>query len=163
MGCRAWVALMPVGPRAGRQGLPQDNQFLQPPKPYVPMPIKVMRSPAFMRLGIHARRFLDVLILENAKDRRQNGRLIATYDQLVKTGISRRKISGARAELEIHGLMRRTVIGSGNRRTGDRKPSLYRLTFFGTEDMGPTDEWRAYIASKRLPKKRPPMSKSGTL
>lgn len=120
------------------------------------MPVAVMKSAAFMTAGISSRHVIDALVLENAKHAgRENSRLIATYDQLVEAGISRRKIPGALADLDKRGLVRRTVIGSGNRKAGESKPSQYRLTFFGTETAGPTDEWRDYIAPKRLPRKPP--------
>jgi hypothetical protein len=135
--------------------LTRDKELIALPTPFVPIPVEVMRSSAYMTLGIHGRRLLDFLLIEQiAHGHQLNGRLVATYDQLAEAGIPRRKIRGAIADLEKRGLVRRTAIGCGNRRTGDRQPSRYRLTFFGSlpDRMEPTNEWRLFTAPKRRPK-----------
>jgi hypothetical protein len=149
--------------RSSSQPVPRDKKFVQIPAPFAPIPLEVMQSDAFRTLGIHARRVLDVLGIEHVAHRfLENGRLVATYDQLERAHIPRRKIRGAIAELETRGLIRRMAVGSGNRRTGDRQPSLYRLTFLGSvpDRMGPTDEWRSYVAPKPARKTHRPVSLS---
>jgi hypothetical protein len=149
--------------RSSSQPIPRDKKFTQIRAPFAPIPLEVMQSDAFRTLGIHARRVLDVLVIEHVAHRfLENGRLVATYDQLARAHIPRRKIRGAIKELEERGLVRRTAIGNGNRRTGDRQPSLYRLTFLGSlpDRMEPTDEWRSYVAPKPTPKTDRPVSLS---
>ncbi len=175
MGCGAGEgALMVPARRADRRGhsssqpLPKDKKFTQLPTPFAAIPLEVMRSPAFMTAGIHTRRLIDFLQIEHvAHGSIENGRLVATYDQLAKAGISRRKIPGTIADAETRGLVRRTAIGSGNRRAGDRAPSLYRLTFLGSlpDRIGPTDEWRNYVPSpapERLQKAHRPVPQLDT-
>jgi hypothetical protein len=159
---------MVAGFRADQKGrssshpMGRDRKLVQVPAPFVPIPSEVMRSDAFRTLGIHARRLLDALLIEHLAHRNlENGRLVATYDQLEREWhIPRRKIRGAIAELETRGLVRRTAAGSGNRRTGDRQPSLYRLTFLHSlpERMEATNEWRSYAIPKLMPKTDLPVS-----
>jgi hypothetical protein len=150
--------------RSSSQLIARDRKLVQLPTPFTAIPVEVMRSPAFRTLGIHARRLLDALLVEyTAHGQRENGRLPMPYDQLEREWhIPRRKIRGAIAELDKRGLVRRTAIGSGNRRTGDRQPSLYRLTFLGSlpDRMDPTNEWKSYVASKPTPKTDRPVSLS---
>lgn len=145
---------MAAGFRADQKGrsstklIPRDRKLFKIPAPFAAIPLEVMRSPAFRTAGIHTRRLLDALLIEHvAHGSLENGHLVATYDQLEDAGIPRRKIRGAIADGEARGLIRRTAIGSGNRRTGDRAPSRYRLTFLSSvpDRMGPTDEWRNYV------------------
>jgi hypothetical protein len=148
--------------RSSSQPIPRDKKFTKIRAPFTGIPVVVMRSDAFRTLGIHARRLLDALLVEHvAHACQENGRLVATYDQLVQEfGIPRRKIRGAIAELEKRGLVRRTAVGCGNRRTGDRQPSMYRLTFLGSapDRLDPTDEWQSYVAPKAAAKTDRPVS-----
>jgi hypothetical protein len=150
--------------RSSSQPIPRDKKLLQIPAPFAAIPIAAMRSDAFRTLSIHPRRLLDALLEEHtAHSGLENGRLIATYDELDQEyRIPRRKIRGAIAELEKRGLVRRTAVGSGNRRTGDREPSRYRLTFLASlpDRMGPTNEWRSYVAPKPSRKTHRPVSLS---
>jgi hypothetical protein len=113
-------------------------------------------------LGIHGRRILDALLVEhNAHAGRENGRLIVTYDQLERGwGVSRRKIAPAIRDLERRGLVRRTAVGCGNRKTGERQPSQYRITFLNSfpDRLRETDEWRAFTAPGRRKKTGSPVS-----
>lgn len=132
--------------------MPREAKLIAIPAPFTAIPVAVMRSEAFRTLGIHARRVLDALLIEhNAHAGTENGRLVATYDQLERDfGISRRKISPAIHDLEKRGLIRRTSVGHGSGRTGEHVPSRYRLTFLGSlpDRMGPTDEWQHFTATK---------------
>ena len=146
--------------------MPKDRKLLQLPAPFVAVPLEVLRSDAWRGLGIHARRVLDALLVEHVAHRGlENGRLVAPYDQLEKDwGISRRKIAGAIRELEQRGLVQRVAIGHGNRRTGERAPSLYRLTFLASlpDRLPASNEWRAYSAPRRSAKTDRPVSLSDT-
>src|SRR5438034_830129 len=88
--------------RSSSHPMGRDRKLVQVPAPFVPIPVEVMRSPAFRTLGIYARRLLDALLEDNTAHRNlENGRLIATYDQLDQEyHIPRRKIRGAIAELD---------------------------------------------------------------
>jgi hypothetical protein len=154
--------------RPGRNGRsssapkPKDKAFLKVRAPFVAIPTEVIVSDAFRTLGIHGRRILDALLVEhNAHAGRENGRLIVTYDQLERGwGVSRRKIAPAIRDLERRGLVRRTAVGCGNRKTGERQPSQYRITFLNSfpDRLRETDEWRAFTAPGRRKKTGSPVS-----
>jgi hypothetical protein len=139
--------------RSSRKPTSRQKKFMKLRSPFVALPVDVMTSDAYRTLPLQARRVLDCLMIEHAAHGSvNNGRLVATYDYIEsRFGVSRRLIAPAIRELEKRGLVRRTAIGSGNRRTGEKAPSRYRLTFFASlpDEMQATDEWEKYEAVKR--------------
>ena len=70
----------------------------------------------------------------------ENGRLMATYDQLSDYGLSRRLVSETVREAEILGLIR---VNHGGRLADSNQPSTYRLTFYADHNFNPaTNQWK---------------------
>jgi hypothetical protein len=91
---------------------------------FVPLKHSVLKSPRYRRLSINARRFLDFLMDEHLNHGgKHNGRLQATYRQLVGSGISYRLIAPAIREACDSGLVRITRPGGRN------LPTHYELTW----------------------------------
>lgn len=119
---------------------------------------ELLRSDSWRGRSINLRRLLDYLEMEHLRhDRRENGRLMALYGDLVKEGIGRRLIMPAILEGEERGLI---VVDHGLcMANGKHEPSRYRLTYFPTCTTdpktkatiwsAPTDEWRRYKAASR--------------
>ena len=71
----------------------------------------------------------------------KNGALMATHDQLIAFGLSRRLVSEAVRELVFLGLVR--AVRGRLTRGGVKAPNLYRLTFYADNDGSPaTNEWK---------------------
>jgi hypothetical protein len=69
-----------------------------PPKgqPWIWITREALRSPAWRKLGINARRLIDFLLIEHMNHGgKENGFLLAPRDQLQAFGIGRRLITGA--------------------------------------------------------------------
>lgn len=82
--------------------------------------------------------FLEVDHLNHAQ--RENGNLIATYDQLVDYGLTRSQIRPAIEEGEFLGLLK---CERGGRWADKNIPSKFRLTYYPDSDMNPaTNEWK---------------------
>jgi len=110
--------------------------------PFVQLTRRLLLSPAWGALSINARRLIDFLMIENMNHAGvENGRLYATYHQLVRYGLSRAHIREAVEECERLGLVRR-----GAPRM-QRVAARYRLTFLQTinTDTGlwapPSNDW----------------------
>jgi GNAT superfamily N-acetyltransferase len=106
-----------------------------------------LKSDAYRLAPHNVRRFLDQLELEHLRHaRRENGKLMAQYDDLEKRGIGRRYIRAAIEEAAARGLVE--VMEQGYRDGNKRWASLYRLTYFATYqgkiEHAPTNEWRRY-------------------
>ncbi len=106
---------------------------------------ELLASPAWRAQSIHCRKLIDFLELEHCHHSGQeNGRLKATYNQLVGYGLSRKRIRGAIEEAEHLGLL--VVTTPGGRRGLTNQASRYRLTYYGTvqghDSSRPTDDWR---------------------
>ena len=92
---------------------------------------RVLESPAWRALTIHARRFLDLLMLDLlAHGGTNNGELIATYDQAVKYGISRKSVHPAIVEVVNAGLVLIT------RQGGKNLPTCYALAWLPIDPHG---------------------------
>jgi hypothetical protein len=100
-------------------------------------------------MSINCKRLIDCLIEEHlSKGGRENGSLIATYDQLVAAGIARRLIHRTISEAEALGLTR---VERGGRKGFVNHLSTFTLTFLPTHSKGgskdywrsPTDDWRS--------------------
>jgi len=126
------------GKHAGRLG-----RLNKPPKgePWVYLTQELLSSPAWRAQSINCRRLIEFLLDERMNHAGQeNGKYMATYDQLHAWGIPRSEISGAIREAEFLGLVRRQ---RGTGLTDLKRPSLYRLTFYADfEGHPPTNEWK---------------------
>lgn len=115
-------------------------------EPFTRRPIEMLCSPAYRALSLSGRRLLDWLEIELCRHGgKDNGRLIATYDQLVEYGIHRHSIGAAMRETMALGVLVITERGrAGN--AADRRPNLFRLPYLPTNEgerwIGPTNEWR---------------------
>jgi hypothetical protein len=121
------------------------NKFSSPPsgEPWAWLQLSLMCSSAWRVQSINCRRLIEFLIVEHGNHRaRENGKLMATYDQLEVFGVTRSRIKSAIAEAVELGLLR--VTREGGRRAGSNQPSLYRLTFYADHTGAPpTNEWKA--------------------
>lgn len=105
---------------------------------FVKMPRELLQSSAWRSLGIHDRRFLDYLMLEQMRFAgRQNGNLTAPHRQLVKFGIGGRFIAQTIQGLESRGLIRCA-------RHDAYSPNTYALTWLSCRGASPTNDWRRY-------------------
>jgi len=111
--------------------------------------LDLLASPAWRGQSINCRRLVEFLLIEHMNHAgRENGRLQATYGQLVEWGITRRLIRPAIDEAEQRGLVE---IEQGARvNVSDSHLAAYRLTFLKAvrrDDferdyfISPTDEW----------------------
>jgi len=122
------------------------GKMMKPPKgqPWVWLTRELLESDAWQSLSINARRFVDFLLLDHMNNAGcENGKLKATYDQLVKFGVtSRRRAAQAISEVEAAGLV-------DCHRGGMRVATTYTLTFYSLPDgVPPTNRWKAFIARK---------------
>ena len=105
--------------------------------PWVHLTCELLSSAAWREASIHCRRFVDYLMIEQGNHSgRENGRLQATYNQLVAFGIPRKRISGAIREAVERGLVEVT-----------RKGGLYGVEFEANHIPIPPDLARLRIAA----------------
>jgi hypothetical protein len=107
--------------------------------------IEMLKSPAFKVLSLSAHRVLARIEIELAKHGgNDNGKLPITFEQFEEYGIERHAIGPALRELEALGFIQIERGCAGN--ADHRRPSLYRLSWRGTEDGSPypqgADEWK---------------------
>jgi hypothetical protein len=122
-----------------------------PPEVFVWHTVTLKASMAWRGKSASLCALLDALEVENMKHAGlDNGRLMATYNQLVQFGMRRNSIRGAIREGIRRGLLRLTEHGR-NPTTGKGILSRYRLTYLPTVDAPPTDEWKRYLVAKSLP------------
>ena len=109
------------------------------PKPqFVKLPRDLLQSEAWRTMGIHERRFLDYLMLQNMRFAgRQNGNLVAQHRQLVEFGIGGRFIAQTVQNLEARGLIR-------CKRHDAYSPNTYSLTWLACRGSPPTNDWQQY-------------------
>jgi hypothetical protein len=119
---------------------------------FVQLSIELLTSPAWRGRSINCGRFIEFLMIEHMHHAgRENGWLLAPYDQLVKFGITRRLIRATIEEAVERGLV---AVVHGIRRTfKDTSPSRYRLTFLPEKVVNaagityfaePTNEWKRF-------------------
>jgi hypothetical protein len=108
---------------------------------FAPRTIRMLESPAYRVLSIHAHRVLSRIEIELAHHGgRDNGRLPVTFDQLVEYGIRRHSIAPAIRELVNLGFIEVTEQGrAGNAEW--RRPNKFRLTYSYVQRAQPTNEW----------------------
>ena len=120
-----------------------QKQLYGPPqnKPWVWMTTEMLYSDAWQSMSINCRRLIDFLLIEHRNHAgRENGHLIATYNQLEKFGLTRSKIKLAIREAEFLGFIK---YKRGAFLSEIRKPNRYKLTFFADKEGGyPTNDWK---------------------
>ncbi len=102
----------------------------------------LISSPAWRGRSHNLSRLLDFLELEHmAHGGKDNGRLLAPWNQLVQFGIGRRFVADVVDEGVERGLL-------DVRKGVGRAPSNYTITYLPTfasgEENAPSDRWRAY-------------------
>ncbi len=113
---------------------------LKPPGQFVWLTAELLESPAWCGLSANGRRLIDRLMIEHLSHGGiENGRLPVTHKDLEEYGLSRNCIRYAIDEAEAFGLIR---FKRGGRWGGANRPSVYRLTWLGNADAGPTNEWK---------------------
>jgi hypothetical protein len=126
-----------------------ERKLLAPPtgRAWIWVTHDLATSDAWRGMSRYCFRFVAFLMLEYMNHAgRENGRLQATFTQLVAFGISRRKIEPAINEAVQHGLVaverRGGLYGADQCRT----TSLYRLTWIGCVNPAreATNEWKRY-------------------
>ena len=124
------------------------GKVLRPPKgkPWCWLTRELLKSPAWRMQSINCRRFIDFLLVEYQNHAgTENGNLKATYDQLVKFGLTRSQIHSAVCEAGFLGLAK--VMQPGGRWALTNQPSTYRLTFYADKNYAPaTNEWKGKTA-----------------
>ena len=129
----------------------REGKLRKPPKgePWVWLTRELLTSEAWRALGVNSRRLIDFLLIEHMNHAgTQNGYLIATKDQLVRFGLSRRLVSDAVRECVFFGLLRVEQLGKFDRNI--RRATRYRLTFYADMEGAPaTNDWKA-ITAKRV-------------
>ena len=103
---------------------------------------ELLASPAWRLRSINAAQLIDFLLIEHRNHAgRENGNLMATYDQLEEYGLTRSEIKAAILEACFLGLVKVTY--EGGRYAGNNQPSTYGLTFYAGRDGSPaTNEWK---------------------
>jgi len=139
-----------------------ERKYIGPPdgEPWAFMPRALLMSDAWRGMTSHCRKLIDFLLVDHANNAgRENGRLQATYNQLVVAGLGRKHISRAIREAENRGLIEVMVTGGLFGADARKTASRYRLTWIGT--LNPhtqrTNEW------KRFKKNRSRGPKGGTV
>lgn len=110
--------------------------------------LHLVMSPAWRLAPIPLRRVLERLEIEHMRHAgKENGRLVVSYDQFVKFGVSRKAIRGALELGERLGLLE---VRQTHEWVGDvRPPNQYRLTYVPEKDRkAPTDEWASLAEEK---------------
>lgn len=117
--------------------------------PFAQLTLELLYSPAWRARSINCIRLIDFLIIRHLQHGgSENGRLVATYDDLVAFGIGRRLIQKSMSEAEALGLIE---VHRGGRRGYMNHYSKFRLTFFAERCVGDkgivyfgaaTDEWK---------------------
>jgi hypothetical protein len=105
----------------------------------------MLDAPAYRVLSQAAHRVLARIEIELCRHGgKDNGELPVTTDNFVEYGIHRHAVSPAIRELEDLGFIQ--VIRGLAAKAGQRRPSLYRLTYLPSSgDEEPTNEWAAVL------------------
>ena len=112
------------------------------PGQFAPRLIEMLESPAYRALSLSGHRFLARLEIElGSHAGKDNGKLPATFEQLVEYGVHRQAIAPAIREVVALGFVEITQEGRAGNAVW-RRPSLYRLTYRHTDLAAPTDDWK---------------------
>ena len=125
-----------------RRGPPQGE-------PWTWLPRELLASPSWRALSINGHRLMSFLLIEHCNHAgRENGRLMATHDQLRAYGLTGDAIRKAIDECVEFGLIEHT---RGGRWGGTNKPSVFRLTFYAdAEESPPTNDWKRFTEAHLL-------------
>lgn len=136
----------PTGRSTRRLADKRQRSRTGPPKdePWVFVPLTVVESKPFRSLSINARRVLDRLIIEHFNHNRiENGALCVSARQFHQWGVTKDCLTPAVRELESKGLI---VTSLGEAKGVLRPPLVYRITFYGTTENEPTNDWRKWTS-----------------
>jgi hypothetical protein len=102
----------------------------------------MLSSLAWRSLSANGRRLIDFLLVEHCNHAGQeNGRLMATHQQLRTYGLTADCIRSAIEECAALGFLR---YERGGRWASTNRPSVYRLTFYADHTGSPaSNEWKA--------------------
>jgi hypothetical protein len=124
-------------------------------RPYIVLPMRLLSSVAWQKQSINCRKLLDFLMLKHLQHGGQeNGKLVATYNDLEAFGIGRQYIHKAISEAEERGLI---FVERGGRKGFVNHYSVFTITFLPTccvNEFGhkyfqqPTHDWRYYKPEK---------------
>ena len=133
------------GSLGGRQG-----KLRRPPagEPWAWITAELLNSAAWRGLSINARRLIDFLLREHCNHAgRENGRLVATHEQLKAYGMTAESIRRAIEQCKRLGLIEHQ---RGGRWAGTNAPSRFRLTFYADAEGNPaTDDWKRLGAGRQ--------------
>ncbi len=120
------------------------KKLLGPPndQPWCWLTRELIASAAWRAQSINTVRLIFALLADHMSHAgKENGNLMATYDQMVASGAARCLIRDAIAEAEFLGLIR---VDPGGRWVNSNQPSRYRLTWLYCipTDTPATDEWK---------------------
>lgn len=114
------------------------------------LPLELLESEPWRALSPNSRRLVDRLMVEHTHQGGvENGKLIATHEQLCEYGLTASSIREAIEECVAFGLVR---VKRGGRWAGTNRPNRFRLTWIGwMDDDGfaqlPTNEWKGVTAN----------------
>jgi DNA-binding transcriptional MocR family regulator len=118
----------------------QVSKYRKPDTPFAWVSAELLNSPAWQGMSTNTMRVVHRLMLEDCQRAgSENGRLPVTHEDFIAYGCSRNLITEALAEAESLGLVR---YKRGGRFGETKKPSIFRLTWFGTVDAPATNEWK---------------------
>ncbi len=119
-----------------RRGPPQGE-------PWTWLTRELLASPSWRALSINGYRLMSFLLVEHCNHAgRENGRLMATHEQLKAYGMTSDAIRQVIDECVALGLIEHT---RGGRWGGTNKPSTFRLTFYAdAEGSPPTNDWKRF-------------------
>jgi hypothetical protein len=125
----------------------------RPDGPFIWMTRELLESDAWRTADRATRVFVDRLLIEHmAHAGTENGLLVATFNDLVKWGISRRLIVKAQKEAIRRGLVYRSQKGCRSAGAG-RRPHRFGLGWLpGHDGSAAPNRWKLYQAK---PKPRP--------
>jgi len=112
--------------------------------PFVKRTFRMLDSPAYRVLSQAAHRVLSRIEVELGRHGgKDNGKLPVTMDNFVEYGIHRHAISPAIRELEELGFIQ--VNRGVAAKAGQRRPSLFRLTYLPSFGEDPSNEWASVL------------------
>jgi hypothetical protein len=112
-------------------------------EPWVPHRRSMLESPAWRMLPYLARQLLSRIELEFMRHAgKDNGKLVATYDDLAKYALCQNPRAIAQAVRQAEALGFIIVTRGRGGRGATRQPNQFRLTYLQGQNGGPaTDEW----------------------
>ncbi|MGH6670447.1 MAG: hypothetical protein ACRECV_00545 [Xanthobacteraceae bacterium] len=136
-----------TGRSSGKLMRPERKLLGPPPGGFIWLSPPLVQSDAWRSMSGYCHRFISFLMAEHMSHAgRENGRLHATFAQLVAFGMSRRKIEATINEAVERGLVAIERRGGLYGVEGQRTSSLFRLTWIGCVNPPriATNEWKRY-------------------